>query len=173
MRVDLSFKTHTCLRSAGPLLHVILTPDCGGSHHLEHGWSSQNKSERMNWLTTFPPNYIKLAKQSHTSPLNLRTLGNAILPCAWKEQVGKLVNSPNDYTTGGDYSVEIKISLGWCGSMDWVLACEPKGCQFNSQSEKHAWVLGQVSSRGHMQDNHTLMFLSFSFSLPSPLSKNK
>ena len=26
---------------------------------------------------------------------------------------------------------------------------------------------------GHGRDNHTLMFLSFSFSLPSPLSKNK
>ena len=28
-------------------------------------------------------------------------------------------------------------------------------------------------SEGHMRGNHTLMFLSFSFSLPSPLSKNK
>ena len=27
------------------------------------------------------------------------------------------------------------ISPGWCGSVDWVLACEPKGHQFNSQSE--------------------------------------
>ena len=24
--------------------------------------------------------------------------------------------------------------LGWCGSVDWVLACEPKGHQFHSQS---------------------------------------
>ena len=24
--------------------------------------------------------------------------------------------------------------LGWCGSVDWVPACEPKGCWFNSQS---------------------------------------
>ena len=23
---------------------------------------------------------------------------------------------------------------GWCGSVDWVLVCEPKGCQFESQS---------------------------------------
>ena len=37
----------------------------------------------------------------------------------------------------------------------------------------HAWVVGQVFSRGHARGNHTLMFLSFSFSLPSPLSKNK
>ena len=31
----------------------------------------------------------------------------------------------------------------------------------------HAWVLGQVPSRGRVRGNHTLMFLS----LPSPLSK--
>ena len=23
---------------------------------------------------------------------------------------------------------------GWCGSVDWVPACEPKGCQFYAQS---------------------------------------
>ena len=33
-----------------------------------------------------------------------------------------------------------------------------------------AWAAGQVPSRGHMRGNHALMF---SFSLPSPLSKNK
>ena len=37
----------------------------------------------------------------------------------------------------------------------------------------HAWVAGQVSSWGRMRGNYTLMFLSLSFSLPSPLSKNK
>ena len=26
------------------------------------------------------------------------------------------------------------FSPGWCGSVDWVLACEPKGCWFDSQS---------------------------------------
>ena len=34
-------------------------------------------------------------------------------------------------------------------------------------------VAGQVPSREHVRGNHTLMFLSLSFSLPSPLSKNK
>ena len=37
----------------------------------------------------------------------------------------------------------------------------------------HAWVVGQVPSGGHVKGNHTLMFLSLSFSLPSPLSKNE
>ena len=35
-----------------------------------------------------------------------------------------------------------------------------------------AWVAGQVPSRGRARSNHTWMFLP-SFSLPSPLSKNK
>ena len=37
----------------------------------------------------------------------------------------------------------------------------------------HAWVVGQVHSRGHTRGNHTLIFLSLSFSLSSPPSKNK
>ena len=37
----------------------------------------------------------------------------------------------------------------------------------------HAWVVDQVPSWGHMRGNHTLMFLSLSFYLPSLLSKNK
>ena len=39
--------------------------------------------------------------------------------------------------------------------------------------QAHAWVAGQVSSGGCMRGNRTLMFLSLSFSLLSPLSKNK
>ena len=37
----------------------------------------------------------------------------------------------------------------------------------------HSWVAGQVPIKEHVRGNHTLMFLSLSFSLPSPLSKNK
>ena len=36
-------------------------------------------------------------------------------------------------------------------------------------SRAHAWVAGQAPSRGHMRGNHALMFLSFSFSFPSPV----
>ena len=39
-------------------------------------------------------------------------------------------------------------------------------------SQAHASVVGQVPSRGRVRDNHTLMFLSLSFFLPFPLSKN-
>ena len=47
--------------------------------------------------------------------------------------------------------------------------CEPKGCQFNSWSRADAWVVGWVPSEGCARGNHTLMSLSLSFSLPSPL----
>ena len=57
-----------------------------------------------------------------------------------------------------------KLNPGWCGSVDCTPACEPKGWWFDSQS-------------GHMPGlwvrSPELMFLSLSFSLPSPLSKNK
>ena len=60
---------------------------------------------------------------------------------------------------------------GWCGSVDWVPACKPKGWWFDSQSRAHAWVAGQAPSRGCMKGNYTVMFLSLSPSLP--LCKNK
>ena len=37
----------------------------------------------------------------------------------------------------------------------------------------HAWVVGQIHSRGHVRGNHTLMFFSLSFSPPYPLPINK
>ena len=48
-----------------------------------------------------------------------------------------------------------------------------KGSPVGFPVRAHAWLAGQVPSRGSTRGNHTLMFLSLSFSLPSPLSKNK
>ena len=48
-----------------------------------------------------------------------------------------------------------------------------KGSWVRFPVRAHAWVVGRVPSRGHSRGNHTLMFLSLSFSLPSPFSKNK
>ena len=50
---------------------------------------------------------------------------------------------------------------------------QTKGPQDRFPVRVHAWVAGEVPKRGHMRGNHTLMFLSLSFSLPSPLSKNE
>ena len=59
-------------------------------------------------------------------------------------------------------------SPGWYGSVDGVLACEPKGHWFDSQS-RHNPGLWPVPGRGHVRGNHTLMFLFLSLPLP-PLS---
>ena len=48
-----------------------------------------------------------------------------------------------------------------------------KGSGVGFPIRAHAWVLGQVPSGGRMRGNHTLMFLYLSFSLLSPLSKNR
>ena len=63
------------------------------------------------------------------------------------------------------------LCTGWCGSVDWVPACEPKGCWFNSQfsSRAHAWVAGQEATCRCF--SHTLMFLYLSIFLLSTLSK--
>ena len=50
---------------------------------------------------------------------------------------------------------------------------QTKGSPVQFPVRAHAWVMGQVSSRGRLRGNHTLMFLSLSFSLLSLLSKNK
>ena len=71
------------------------------------------------------------------------------------------------------------LSPGWCGSVDWGLACKPKGRRFNSQSG-HVPGLHQgpsMAGRGGWWEaidwciSHTSMFPSFF--LPSPLSKSK
>ena len=64
------------------------------------------------------------------------------------------------------------------GSVPWLLwfnglsaGLRTKGSLVQFPVRAHAWVVGQVPSRGRMRGNHTLIFLSFS--LPSSLSKNK
>ena len=65
---------------------------------------------------------------------------------------------------------------GWCGSVNRVPACEPEGHQFNSQSG-HMPGLQTTSPVGGVQEttdqciSGTSMFLSLSFSFPSPLSQ--
>ena len=59
----------------------------------------------------------------------------------------------------------------WCDSVDWALACEPKGCRFISQSEHMSGLLARSPAGGSASSNHTLMFLSLSFSFPSLLYK--
>ena len=55
------------------------------------------------------------------------------------------------------------------GLSGWSAGLRTKGSLIRFPVRAHAWVSGPVPSRGHMRGNHTLMFLSLSFSLPSPL----
>ena len=69
-----------------------------------------------------------------------------------------------------------KHSPGWCGSVDWAPACERKGCWLDSQGTCPGG--GPDARLGVCEATHPcissiLMFLSLSFSLPSPLWINK
>ena len=48
-----------------------------------------------------------------------------------------------------------------------------KGLRVQFPVRAYVWVAGQLPSRVHMRGNHTFIFLSHSFSLPSPASNNK
>ena len=64
------------------------------------------------------------------------------------------------------------FSRGWCGSVDWALACELKGHWFDYQSE-HTSGLWARSPVGGVQEATTHWCSSPSFSLSLPLSKKK
>ena len=60
------------------------------------------------------------------------------------------------------------------GAAQWIEhGLQNKRFQVRFLVRAYALVMGHVSSGGHVRGNPTLMFLSLSFSLPSPLSKNK
>ena len=51
----------------------------------------------------------------------------------------------------------------------WLSGWSAKGSPVQFTVRAHTWVAGQVPNRGSLRGNHTLMFLSLSFSLPFPL----
>ena len=42
----------------------------------------------------------------------------------------------------------VPLSPGWCGSVDWAPACEPSGCQFDSQSGHMPGLLARSPAGG-------------------------
>ena len=71
-----------------------------------------------------------------------------------------------------------EFSPDWCGSIGWASFCKAKSCQFDCRSGHMPglWVWSQSGYIGEATNrcfSLTSMFLSLSFSLPSPLSKNK
>ena len=79
----------------------------------------------------------------------------------------------SDYSSFPNYfSSSIKTRyvlpwLVWLSGLSASLQTKVSPVQFPVRA--HAWVAGQVPSRGRTRGNHTLMFVSLSFSLPSPL----
>ena len=69
------------------------------------------------------------------------------------------------------FNKELEPWLVWIGGLSAGL--KTKGSLVRCPFRAHTWVPGWVPSRGHSRGNHTLMSFSLSFSLPSPLSKNK
>ena len=61
--------------------------------------------------------------------------------------------------------------IALAGVAQWIerAGLRTKGSPVRFPVRAHAWVAGQVPSRGCVRGNHTMMFLSLSFSLPSPL----
>ena len=57
----------------------------------------------------------------------------------------------------------------WLGGLSTGL--RGKGSPVRFPVRAQAWVAGEVPSEGRMRGNHAWMFLSLTFSLPSPLSK--
>ena len=64
---------------------------------------------------------------------------------------------------------------GWCGSVDWVPSCKPKGCQINALNAQtgHMPELWARSLMEDISEANTFMFLCLPFFLLSPMSKNK
>ena len=72
------------------------------------------------------------------------------------------------------FGVFLRVYFALAGVAQWIehrLWTNRLSVQFPVRA--HACVAGQVTSGSHMRGNHTLMYLSFSFSFPSTLSKNK
>ena len=60
------------------------------------------------------------------------------------------------------------------GVAQWIKrGLRTKGSPVQFPVRAHAWAAGQVPNEGHVRGNHTLMFLSLSFSLLLSLKINK
>ena len=72
------------------------------------------------------------------------------------------------------YKSEKRMDMALAGVAHWIeRGLQTKESPVRFPVRAHARVAGQVLSGGHVRGNHTLMFLSLSFSLPFLLSKNK
>ena len=73
-----------------------------------------------------------------------------------------------------DWLCTIKVSSSWCGSVHWVPVCEPKGCQFDSQSRHRPGLQARSPVGGGAGKRQARIDVSLSLFLPPfPLFQNK
>ena len=76
--------------------------------------------------------------------------------------------------SGHSQCCEEEMGPGWCGSVDWVLACEPKGRWFHSQSGHMPGLRARCPVGGAREaTTHWCFSSSLSPSLPLSLKINK
>ena len=61
-----------------------------------------------------------------------------------------------------------RISPGWCGSADWVPACEPKGGWFDSQSGHMPGLQARSLVGGRLRGNPSMYLSHIDVSPPPP-----
>ena len=88
------------------------------------------------------------------------------------------VHSPLDQWLSNINTEKITWSLGWCGLVDWALACELDGCRFDSRwgCMLGLWARSPVGGVWEATDwcfSCTYFFPSLSPSLPLSLKINK
>ena len=121
-------------------------------------FKSQTSHAVWNWLRPCPPLYLTLPSVEKRV-----FLWKYLCPLEtwWHRKV-----------PFGRQAFKVCILLSW---QVWLrglsTSLQTKGLLVQFPVRAHNWVVGQAPSGGHMRGNHTLMFLSLSSSLPSPLSK--
>ena len=77
-------------------------------------------------------NFLHSKFDSHSSPWNSNFELTLLF---WRSLFcGSLLESHDKHVRESPRLCQKKSGPGWCGSVDWAQACEPKGCWFNSQS---------------------------------------
>ena len=119
---------------------------------------------------------IRNQKQNKTKQCNSQKLPKEEQCFDWLLYYYKIALSPSHIQGPAQimplfYYIKIfYYSPGWCGSVDSALACKPRGHRFDSQSGHMPGLWARSPVEGAW-GNHTLIFFSFSFSLPSLLNR--
>ena len=132
-----------------------------GSHSVIHWlyiqgqlfWSKYTNSLNK-WLNKHIWALAAVAQWIEHWPVNLKVTGlipnqGTCLVCGPGSSWGSLWgNQPINVFPSFSLPSPLKISPGWCGSVDWAPACEAKGHQFDSQSGHMSGLQARSLTRG-------------------------